>query len=76
MFVYNVHAKHTLTRGVWGHAPPEKNKIFSSSEMDFGPVSANSIVEPQTLERPLHFCLPTEFSFGELAFAWLVRIVA
>ena len=54
--------------------PPQK--IFSSSEVDFEPVLANSIIEPRTLERPLHFRLPTEFSFGELEFAWLVRIVA
>ena len=73
MFGYNVRAKHALTRGVWGHAPPEKFLIFSSSEVEFEPVSANSIVEPQTLERPLHFRLPTEFSFE---FAWLVRTVA
>ena len=44
--------------------PPEKSFIFSSSEVDFEPVSANAIVEPRALEQPLHFRLPTEFSFG------------
>ena len=63
MAVYNVRAKHALTRGICGHAPPEKI-FFSSSEVDFEPVSANSIVEPRTLEQPLHFCLPIEFPFG------------
>ena len=40
--------------GVCGHAPPETFLTFSSSEVDFEPASANSIVEPRTLERPLH----------------------
>ena len=77
MIVYNARAKRALTRGVWGHAPPpEKFQIFSSSEVDFEPVSANFVVEPRTLGRPLHFRLPTEFCFGELEFAWLVRMMA
>ena len=76
MFVYNVRVKHALSRGGLGACTPRKILNFSSPEEDFEPASANSIVEPQALERPLHFRLPTEFSFGEPEFAWLVRIVA
>ena len=67
-------ASHALTREVWGHAPPEKFLNFSSSEVVFEPVSANSIGSTTPRNRAL-LSFADRILFGELEFARLVRMI-
>ena len=87
---YSARAKHALTRGVWGHAPPEKVFNFSSSEVAFEPVafepvevafepvSANSIASttPRNRGTTALLSFADRILFGELEFARLVRMIA
>jgi len=76
---YSLWAKHKLARGVWGHAPPQKIfKNFSSSEVVFEQVSANSIASttPQNRGTTALLSFADQILFGELEFAWLVRMIA
>ena len=71
-----VRAKHALTRGGSGVPPPPRKLLyFSSSEVVFEPVSANSIALTTPWNRPLYFHFLIEFSFGKLEFTRLVRMM-
>ena len=71
---YSARAKHALTRA----CPPRKFFNFSSSEVAFEPVSANSIASttPRNRGTAALLSFADRILFGELEFAWLVMMIA